>query len=320
MDNFLPAENITLLYIPLATLAIVMAGYGIIRMENKSWARALSWSMAILATFLAHYFTLENAPGYRMLAIIIILFTSMKVIVTNEYSRTHERLTFLQWTAFAIGWFGMNPGVFARKDLNKQSQGWQLILYGTSRIGIGFCIFIFGWLLSQQSIFCCVYSSFIAAFLLAGLSFMLHFGILNINSGIWNLLGIGTYALFRAPFKSPSLSEFWGRRWNFAFSEMISISVHRPLKNIANNTLATIIAFAFSGILHELAISLPVNRGYGLPSLYFVIQAIGLIAEKKLKLKSAFLRHVWVLIWLIAPISLLFHRYFLEGVIWPLLP
>jgi alginate O-acetyltransferase complex protein AlgI len=147
---------------------------------------------------------------------------------------------------------------------------------------------------------------------------MLHFGVLNINSGIWNLLGYGTYALFKDPFRSLSLAEFWGRRWNFAFSEMTSIAVHRPLKKITNNKIATVVAFAFSGLLHELAISLPVNRGYGLPSLYFVIQAIALLLEKKIQFKSKTLKHVWVLFWLIVPIPLLFHKYFLEGIIWPI--
>ena len=319
MDNFLPSAGTSLLFLFVGVLAIACIGYGIIGLKNHSVARLLGWILAVSATFLVHYYTLAEAPGYRMLAIIIILFTSMKVIVAHEYSVGHNRLTFLQWMAFALTWFGMNPDVFARRTMNKKSQGMQLIRFGISRIGMGLVLCLIAYFLSRVTYFGIIHTIIITLCLLTGLSLILHFGILNINSGIWNLLGVGTYALFKAPFRSLSLSEFWGRRWNFAFSEMTSIAVHRPLKKITDHKIATVVAFAFSGLLHELAISLPVNRGYGLPSLYFVIQAVALMAEKKIHFKSEKIKHAWVLFWLIAPIPLLFHKYFLEGIIWPII-
>ncbi len=318
MDNFLPFHINSWLFLLIGTLAIVSIGYGIICMKNHSVARLISWIMAIAATFLAHDFTLIEPPGYRMLAIIIILFTSMKVIVANEYCIDHPLLTFKQWIAFSLTWFGMNPGVFSRRTMNKKNQGMQLIRFGISRIGFGILLCLAAYFLTKSFSPGDLITVLMTACLLAGLSFILHFGILNINSGIWNLLGFGTYALFKDPFRSLSLAEFWGRRWNFAFSEMTSIAVHRPLKKITNNKIATIVAFAFSGLLHEMAISLPVNRGYGLPALYFGIQAIALLLEKKIQFKSKTLKHIWVLFWLIVPIPLLFHKYFLEGIIWPI--
>ena len=318
MDNFLPIHSISLLFLLIGTLTIVCIGYGIISMKNHPVARLISWFLAITATFLAHYFTLTEAPGYRMLAIIIILFTSMKVIVAHEYCSDHPTLTFKQWLAFALTWFGMNPGVFSRRAMNKKSQGIQLIRFGLIRIVIGILLCLTAYFIVHQSSSFPFQTVLMTICLLAGLSFILHFGVLNINSGMWNLLGYGTYALFKDPFRSLSLAEFWGRRWNFAFSEMTSIAVHRPLKKFTNNKIATVVAFGFSGLLHELAISLPVNRGYGLPALYFVIQAIALLLEKKIQFKSKIMKHTWVLFWLIVPLPILFHRYFLEGIIWPI--
>ena len=318
MHNFLPTATSSLLYLVMSVLSIVCIGFGIINLKKHSVARLISWTMAITATFLAHYFTLAEPPGYRMLAIIMILFTSMKVIVAHEYAIDHQRLTFLQWIAFALTWFGMNPGVFSRRTMNKKSQGIQLIRFGVSRILIGLLLCLAAYFISKSFTADVWTTILMTVCLLAGLSFILHFGILNINSGIWNVFGFGTYALFKDPFRSLSLAEFWGRRWNFAFSEMTSIAVHRPLKKFTNHKFATIVAFAFSGLLHELAISLPVNQGYGLPSLYFVIQAVALLLEKKIQLKSKTLKHIWVLFWLIVPIPLLFHQYFLEGIIWPM--
>ena len=61
------------------------------------------------------------------------------------------------------------------------------------------------------------------ALALPGLSFMLHFGIFNLAAGVWRQAGVDVHALFRDPLRSRSLAEFWGRRWNLAFSEMTAI-------------------------------------------------------------------------------------------------
>src|SRR5437762_242333 len=99
-------------------------------------------------------------------------------------------------------------------------------------------------------------SRFLAtALALPGLSFILHFGIFNLVAGAWRLAGVDVYALFRAPLLSKSLAEFWGRRWNLAFSEMTAIGVYRPLARLTGKPPALVVAFLFSGLLHELAFS-----------------------------------------------------------------
>jgi alginate O-acetyltransferase complex protein AlgI len=121
-----------------------------------------------------------------------------------------------------------------------------------------------------------------------------------------------------------SLAEFWGKRWNIAFSEMTSITIFRPLRNRAGAATALMIAFIFSGILHEVALSVPVNAGYELPTLYFIIQGTTVLVEKVLlQKKVAFLHHhvyarVWTLFWVIVPMPLLFHEQFIKHVLWPM--
>jgi alginate O-acetyltransferase complex protein AlgI len=105
---------------------------------------------------------------------------------------------------------------------------------------------------------------------------------------------------------------------------MTSITIFRPLKNKTGGLVALILAFAFSGLLHELALSVPVNSGYGLPMLYFIIQgALVLIEKILLSQKRSFLNNgtfsrLWTFFWVVAPAPLLFHTAFITEIIWPM--
>jgi alginate O-acetyltransferase complex protein AlgI len=83
-------------------------------------------------------------------------------------------------------------------------------------------------------------------------------------------------------------------------------------------------SFIFSGLLHELALSVPVNSGYGLPTAYFVIQGTLVLPEKVLAdhnikfLQNKIIARVWVFFWLVVPMPLLFHEAFIKQIVWPL--
>lgn len=105
---------------------------------------------------------------------------------------------------------------------------------------------------------------------------------------------------------------------------MTAITIYRPLKTRLGKVAALLASFIFSGFLHELALSLPVNNGYGWPTLYFVIQALALLLENALKKRlsglfaSKLFVHLWVLVWVVAPAPLLFHAAFISEIVWPL--
>ena len=88
---------------------------------------------------------------------------------------------------------------------------------------------------------------------------------------------------------------------------------------------ALVVAFLFSGLLHELAISLPVRAGFGLPLLYFAIHGALMLVERGLEradrpvYRRAAVGRAWTAFWLVAPLPILFHRPFLRGVVWPIL-
>jgi len=164
----------------------------------------------------------------------------------------------------------------------------------------------------------------VSVILLVGFSLILHFGLLGVSAGMWRLQGANTYTLFRQPAKSTSLTELWSKRWNIAFSEMTSITVYRPLKNKIGAEGALMASFIFSGLLHELALSVPVNSGYGLPTAYFIIQGLMVLVEKALLdnkvmiLQNKIIGKVWTFFWLVIPMPLLFHTQFIKQIVWPL--
>jgi alginate O-acetyltransferase complex protein AlgI len=94
---------------------------------------------------------------------------------------------------------------------------------------------------------------------------------------------------------------------------MTSLAVHRPLRARLGERGAHLAAFVVSGVLHEVAISLPVRAGYGLPTLYFALQ--GLLAWHA----GGRLPRVVGLLGIVLPLPLVFHPWFVSGVLVPLL-
>ncbi len=163
------------------------------------------------------------------------------------------------------------------------------------------------------------------ALLLPGLSLIVHFGVFDVLAGAWRRAGVDCTPLFRSPLRSASLGEFWGRRWNLAFSEMTALAVYQPLVLRIGRRPALAASFLGSGLLHELAISAPVRAGYGLPLAYIALHGGLVLAERRLIRagrpvdRVTWVGRAWTLGWVLVPLPILFHRPFLAGVVWPLI-
>jgi alginate O-acetyltransferase complex protein AlgI len=87
---------------------------------------------------------------------------------------------------------------------------------------------------------------------------------------------------------------------------MTTLIAYRPLKTKIGIDKAVIASFLLSGLLHEIAISLPVRTGFGLPMSYFIIHAVAMYLESKSTFVQRIVRHnifshVWVMSLLILP-------------------
>lgn len=142
----------------------------------------------------------------------------------------------------------------------------------------------------------------------------LHFGMSGVLTSLLRLAGRPVKPLFDRPFASVTLSEFWTKRWNLAFVEMDRRLFLPGLVRWFGLRRAVFGVFFISGLLHEMAISYPAGGGWGGPLAYFVLQCLGLVAERRWKIRS----RLWALGWVLLPLPILFHAPFREVLVAPL--
>jgi alginate O-acetyltransferase complex protein AlgI len=329
MSGYVPHDPLIIAVVVGWLAAVLFVGLLLTRLRSLVFARAAAWLLAVGAVVGVERLTAAEPAGVRMLAIIAALLGTMKALVSVEdRAAGGPRLALQQYFMFATGWPGMRPAAFANVP-GPPRHGWaEFVGRGLRHVSAGALVVALAWLTGSfpsAGAESPMRLLLVTILLLPGLSLLLHFGVFDVLAGFWRLVGADCHALFRAPLKSTSLSEFWGRRWNLAFSHMAAVTVFRPLKGVVGRQAAMMAAFLFSGGLHELAISVPVRAGYGLPMLYFVLHAVALQMESALSRRGRPIDSVrwagrlWTLAWLLLPLPLLFHRPFLRGCVWPLI-
>jgi len=152
---------------------------------------------------------------------------------------------------------------------------------------------------------------------MVGLIFMLHFGYFHLVTAFWMQMGRATEPLMKNPIVAGSLADFWGRRWNTAFRDAMNLLVFRPVAACWNAKSAHWLVFLISGLLHEAVISLPTGAGWGGPTTYFLLQALGIELSRRLRLPRGFVSRLWAMAFVIGPVGLLFHAHFIHQVMLP---
>ncbi len=156
-----------------------------------------------------------------------------------------------------------------------------------------------------------------------GFLLVLHFGFFHLQS-IWlRHHGFHAQPIMDRPLSSRNLGEFWGRRWNRAFTEPAFRLICRPMTRRFGPTTGILATFLISGLLHELAITIPSEAGHGGPTGYFLIQGLGLLMERTSTARSLGLGvgiRGRLYAWLVAglPLPLLLPNSFVENVALPL--
>jgi hypothetical protein len=287
----------------LVILSLVLIGLGsgffLANHQHTATRRITGWLVLLLITATAHWVMIDETPLARMVGLCCVLLGGMKGLVYAEWART-QKLTLARYFVFSLLWFGMDPGSFSNRRnglsfQNDVSLGIVLMVIGTAAAWIV-------WKMEWRHIF--------AMFLPMSLGF--HFGALRVLKGMHRCFGFPVRTLFPNPLETTSIADFWGKRWNVGYSQMLQRVIGRPLTRLIGDRAALMVVFVSSGLLHEIAITLPCRSGYGLPTLYFTVHGILTLLEKS---RNQPLGKIPTLLAVIVPLPWLFPETFRTQVI-----
>lgn len=246
------------------------------------------------------------------------IFLGCKWLTLGRAIQRAGRACPLRATAYLLAWPGMDAPRFLAAELaprRSRSVALKGAALAAGRVLFGaFLLFA----VARQ-----VGEPILAAWIgMVGMILILHFGLFDLASAGWRALRVDAPPLMDHPLRSTSVSEFWGRRWNAAFNDLALSLVFRPMARQGGIGAATLAAFTVSGFIHELVISLPANGGFGLPTAYFLVQGLAVVAErsrvgKRMQLGRGIGGWVFTMLTVAGPAYWLFHPPFVTRVILP---
>ena len=218
--------------------------------------------------------------------------------------------------AFLFAWPGMNPRPFLEERVKcvVPVREWA---FAIGKIVFGATLY---WALARLA-----GGEMLSAWIgMIGLIFMLHFGSFHVLALFWRSVGVPVEPLMNNPAAAVSLGEFWGRRWNAAFNEIVERFIFRPLARSKGIAIASMTAFFASGLIHDFVISVPAGGGYGLPTFYFLLQGTGVWIERSVLGKQVWLRRgfrgwLFTVVVTAGPACLLFHPPFARAIVLPMM-
>jgi alginate O-acetyltransferase complex protein AlgI len=276
--------------------------------------KIISWLAPACAVVALLYLGGSMQPWQRLICTTFgLLFVVKAVVLLRQPRDSVKQLSPAGLFAYMTIWPGMSPQAFTartecQEDGIRFSRGWIFAMAGCVLVLlIAVCApalgaLAIGWL-----------------GIIAILS-IVHFGYADVLTSLMRLAGWNVSPLFDQPLKSSSLQDFWSKRWNLAFVEMDKILFFKPLSARLGAGFAVFGVFVISGLLHDLCISYSAGGGWGLPTLYFLINGAAVLAERKLFKGNmgTLAGRVWTWSWLLVPLPLLFTHQFRQAFIVPL--
>jgi hypothetical protein len=254
--------------------------------------------------------------AWRELAWIFFGFKS--IALARHEPASLSRLGLGRLAGFVLLWPGMDLRPFLQAidhpvvaTTVERQKRWQWTWTGLANIVTGLFLF---WLLGQPWARANRYVY--AAIGLMSAALIVLFGVFTLLTAFWRWRGVDVDRQWKCLWLSRSLAEYWSSRWNSAFHDFVRDHVYLPLKRRLAPASALLGSFLFSGVLHDVIISVPARAGYGMPVCYFLLQGFGIWLERRWRLRPA-LRWLRATVFVLGPLPLLFHEPFLNNVILP---
>lgn len=275
---------------PVALLAVagIAAGPWLAGFERPAMRRLVGCLLTLAVLVATDRLLGGFTPLARMVGLCCVLLGAMKGLV---YAEWEGRLPLVRYAVFAFLWFGMDPASFRHR---RRGLSWR------GDLGVGLALTVLGtigaWIVAVAG-----WRQILVMFLPLSLGF--HFGALRLLKSGLRRAGFPVRTLFPNVLKTRGVGDFWSRRWNVGYSQMMQRLVGRPVARIAGEGAGVMAVFLGSGLLHEVAITVPVRAGFGGPTLYFAGHGLLTLLEKRL---GRPLGRIPALLLVAAPLGLLF--------------
>ncbi len=285
-----PPQNLVRDWIPLLVLPVV--AWLLTRLE-PAWV--MTWTLVLALVF------------------------GFKWAIWRRAERRFGHGSFMRLAGF-FSWPGMEAEVFLKASLKPCAK--PCAISGFKWLAASLKI-IFGaalvWLVARQWV---ATEPLLAGWIaMVGVVFLLHFGFFDLLGLIWRRAGFAVEPIMRAPILAQTPGEFWRQRWNLAFNRIAQDFIFLPTRRKLGINGAIFATFTASGLVHELVISVPARGGYGLPTIYFIIQGCGVIFARTAFAGKAGLGRSWLFTAALTagPAFWLFPPPFIRNVILPML-
>jgi hypothetical protein len=158
---------------------------------------------------------------------------------------------------------------------------------------------------------------------LVGFCFLFLIARVDFWALIFRAMGFAVEKLWDCPIAATSLGDFWGRRWNRIVSGFLREVLFLPLARRTGPGVALFAVFLYSGFYHE-GVSFMAGSGYGGPTLYFLLQYLGVAIENSRPARRwlralPWLGRAWTFAVVVLPVGLFLHPGLVDGWIVPML-
>jgi hypothetical protein len=279
---------------------------------------AAAWLPLLVVPVVAVVATQSFPAWVQMWALAIAIYGSLKWL-TFATTPAARGATLAMSAGYLFLWTGMDAEQFFGGHKPIQPPRWSEWVWAIGQGAVGF------WLLLSIAPALMTSHPIVAGWIaMTGIVSILHFGLSHVLSLLWRADGVNAEHIMQKPVLARSLTDFWGRRWNLAFRDLAHRFVFQPLAPSVGPAMATMAVFMVSGIIHDAVISYAADGGWGLPTLYFLIQGLALLLEKSRYGKRAGLSRgrigwLYAVAVVAGPAMLLFHTPFIMRVVLPML-
>jgi hypothetical protein len=136
-------------------------------------------------------------------------------------------------------------------------------------------------------------------------------------------MGFAVEKMWDCPIAATTLGDFWGQRWNRLVSGFLREVLFYPLARRVGPRAALFAVFLYSGFYHEF-VSFMIQAGYGGPTLYFLVQFLGVMIEnlrpvRRFLQKFTWLSRCWTFAVVVLPVGLVVQPAFVNEYLLPML-